>query len=250
MDYRHSYGCSDYIQKSGYNGSDKVKETKADLARRFDALNLKCDVPKFNSEPRDRQQHDDVKRLTRGISDMPVAKMRGELDMSGDRGKVIQLKTNNYRLMLKDADNSEYYIYEFQAKVAASAKNEVRGRPPLAVKKESKRKIVAMLGRVLNIKFAFDGESLLISPRKLVGFQEMEDRDCNIVEDQNGARFRVTYQVGDKEETAEGDLVARHILSTKSVHEYMSGGNMEDYPQDVIQAIEIILRTNPAFHAA
>lgn len=51
---------------------------------------------------------------------MPVAKMRGELDMSGDRGKVIQLKTNNYRMMLKDAENTEYYIYEFQAKVNQS----------------------------------------------------------------------------------------------------------------------------------
>jgi len=107
-----------------------------------------------------------------------------------------------------------------------------------------------MLGRVLNIKFAFDGESLLISPRKLVGFREMDDRDCNIAEEQNGARFRGTYQVGDKDETAEGELIARHTLSTKSVHDYMSGGNMEDYPQDVIQAIEIFLRTNPALHAA
>ena len=48
---------------------------------------------------------------------MPVAKMAGELDMSGNRGRVIQLKTNNYRVMLKDAENTEYYIYELQAKV-------------------------------------------------------------------------------------------------------------------------------------
>ena len=49
------------IERSDYSGNDNVKETKADLARRFDALNLKCDVPKFNSEPEDRQQHDDGK---------------------------------------------------------------------------------------------------------------------------------------------------------------------------------------------
>ena len=48
---------------------------------------------------------------------MPVAKMAGELDMSGERGRVIQLKTNNYRMMLRDAENTEYFIYEFQAKV-------------------------------------------------------------------------------------------------------------------------------------
>ena len=107
-----------------------------------------------------------------------------------------------------------------------------------------------MLGKSMTTKFAFDGESLLISPRKLVGFENTQDRDTDIGESRNGAYFRVTYQVGDKEETAEGDLILRHILSTKAVHEYMSGENMEDYPQDVIQAIEIFLRTNPAFHAA
>lgn len=192
---------------------------------------------------------------------MPVAKMNGKLDHS--RGKVIQLKTNNYQMKLMDGENTKYHIYEFQAKVikaqpifaniiqvASSAKKGGRGGPPPAVKKESKRKIVAILGRLMNTKFAFDGESLLISPRKLAGFGDMEDREAHIGEERNGARFRASYTVGDKEETAEGDLIFRQDLDTKSVHAYMSGENMDDYPQDVIQAIEIFLRTNPAFHAA
>ena len=192
---------------------------------------------------------------------MPVAKMNGKLDPN--RGKVIQLKTNNYRMQLMDPEKTEYHIYEFQAKVnqaqsifanifqvASSAKKGGRGGPPPAVKKESKRKIVAILSRLMNTKFAFDGESLLISPRKLSGFGDMEDREAHIGEERDGARFRATYTVGDKEETAEGELIARKILDTKAVHAYMSGENMENYPQDVIQAIEIFLRTNPAFHAA
>ena len=102
----------------------------------------------------------------------------------------------------------------------------------------------------MNKKFAFDGESLLISPCRLAGFGDLEDREAHIGEERSGARFRATYTVGDKEETAEGELMERKVLDTKAVHAYMNGENMENYPQDVIQAIEIFLRTNPAFHAA
>lgn len=49
----------DKMNESMYAGGDSIKETKADLARRFDALNLTCNVPKFNSEPEDRRMHQD-----------------------------------------------------------------------------------------------------------------------------------------------------------------------------------------------
>ena len=120
------------------------------------------------------------------------------------------------------------------------------------MKKESKRKIVAMISKVLRLKLAFDGESLLISPRALKGFDRMSDQDCEIDEDRrgNGCRFRVTYQLGDKEETAEGELEPRQVLETKKIHDYISGNDVENYPMDIIQAIEILLRTQPALQAA
>ena len=89
---------------------------------------------------------------------------------------------------------------------------------------------------------------MLISPRELRGFEELRDRDGSVFESHSGVEFRVTYSTGDKEETAEGLLESNeHRVEMKAIFDFMEGGGQ--HPAEVIQAIEIILRTNPAFHA-
>ena len=188
-----------------------------------------------------------------------MARMNGELT----RGKLISLKTNNYLLDFKNDKGAVFYIYHFNAKVsefqlfsvrnfkvAASAKKGPSRGPAPDVKKENKRKIVNTLSQIFGVKFAFDGDKMLISPRELRGFREIDDRNGSVYEDRhNGVGFRVTYPTGDKEETAEGTLEeCEQRVEMRALFDFMDGGG--EHPAEVIQAIEIILRTNPAFHAA
>ena len=117
------------------------------------------------------------------------------------------------------------------------------------MKTENKRKIVTALYQIFGVKFAFDGDKMLISPKELKGFRELDNREGSVYESHRGVDFRVTYSTGDKEETAEGTLESNeHRVEMRALFDFMDGGGQ--HPAEVIQAIEIILRTNPALHAA